>query len=145
MFNLVEQRSKMALKITMKPREKMIIDRAVIVNGGAACSLFIENEVPILREKNIMKEEDANSPCRKIYFVIQLMYIDQDNLASYHDKYWKLVRGLLDAAPSLVGVIDAISEEIVSSRYYKALKLAEKLILREGEVLSHVRESVTGL
>ena len=135
----------MALKITMKPRERMIIDRAVIVNGGAVCNLFIENEVPILREKNIMKEEDANSPCRKIYFVIQLMYIDQGNLASYHDKYWKLVRELLDAAPSLLSVVDTVSEEIVSSRYYKALKLAEKLILREGEVLSHVRESVTGL
>lgn len=130
----------MALKITLKPREKMVIDRAVVINGSTACNLFIENVVPILREKDIMREEEAGSPCRKIYFIIQLMYIDQDNLAMYHDGYWKLVRELVGAAPSLVGILDAISEEIVNSQYYKALKLAKKLILREEEVLSNVRK-----
>ena len=102
----------MALKITLRPNEKMIIDGAVISNGGTTSNFLIENEVPVLREKNIMSEKDADSPCRRIYFVIQLMYIDRENLTSYHDRYWKLVRELIDAAPSLLGIIDEISEQI---------------------------------
>ncbi len=135
----------MALKITLRPGEKMIIGGAVVTNGGAKCDLFIENEVPMLRGKNIMTQEDADSPCRRIYFVIQLMYIDTKNLALYHDQYWRLVRELIDAAPSLVGIIDAISEEIVSGRYYQALKLARELILYEEEALFNVRKSNAGV
>ena len=58
----------MALKITLRPNEKMIIDGAVISNGGATSNFLIENEVPVLREKNIMSEKDADSPCRRIIF-----------------------------------------------------------------------------
>ena len=135
----------MALKITLKPKEKLVIGGAVITNGGATCSLFIENEVPIMREKNIMTQEEANSPCRRIYFCIQLMYIDRDNLTLYHNRYWKLVRQLIDAAPRMLGLIDKISEQIVSGRYYQALKLAKRLILHEEEVLFNVCKSVASL
>ena len=142
---ILDEGFRMALKITLRPGEKMIIGGAVVTNGGAKCDLFIENEVPMLRGKNIMTQEDADSPCRRIYFAVQLMYIDTKNLTLYHDQYWRLVRELMDAAPSLVGIIDAISEEIVSNRYYQALKLARKLILYEEEALFNVRKSNAGV
>ena len=81
----------MALRISLKPQEKMILGGAVIMNGNnTGCKLIIENTVPILREKDILNENDANSPCRRIYFVIQLMYIDEGNLVNHQKKYWKL-------------------------------------------------------
>jgi flagellar protein FlbT len=130
----------MALRISLKPQEKMILGGAVIMNGNnTGCKLIIENTVPILREKDILNENDANSPCRRIYFVIQLMYIDEENLVDHQKKYWKLIKDLVKAAPSTIGVIDQISEEIVSARYYQALKLAQKLIDYEQEVISRVQ------
>jgi flagellar protein FlbT len=130
----------MALRISLKPQEKMILGGAVIMNGNnTGCKLIIENTVPILREKDILNENDANSPCRRIYFVIQLMYIDEENLVNHQKKYWKLIKDLVKAAPSTIGVIDQISEEIVSARYYQALKLAQKLIDYEQEVISRVQ------
>jgi flagellar protein FlbT len=62
----------------------MVIGGAVITNGDSKCDLIIENKVPLLREKNILKEEEANTPGRRIYFVIQLMYIDEENLTTHH-------------------------------------------------------------
>ncbi len=130
----------MALKITLKPQEKMILGGAVITNGNnLGCHLIIENKVTILREKDILGENEADTICRQLYFIIQLMYIDNENLVLHQKKYWKLVKELVKAAPSTVGMIDRISEEIVSGRYYQALKVAQKLIDYEQEVISRVQ------
>lgn len=131
----------MALKITLKPQEKMILGGAVISNGkDAGCQLIIENKVPILREKDILSESDTTTPCRTLYFIIQLMYIDDDENSAIHQKnYWELVKEIVKAAPSTVGLIDHINEEMVSGRYYQALKLARKLIDYEQEVISRVQ------
>ena len=88
------------MKITIKPHEKLIIGGAVIANGSAKSEFIIENDVPILRGKDIMSLKEADSPCRRIYFAIQLMYVDPENLAEHHKTYWELVRDVAEAAPS---------------------------------------------
>jgi flagellar biosynthesis repressor protein FlbT len=129
----------MALKIALKPNEKLIIGGAVITNGAERCSLVIENRVPILRERDIMSQQEADSPCRKIYFTIQLMYIDEGNLADHHRIYWNLVKDVAAAAPSKKLLLQQISEDILSSKYYQAMKLTRKLIAYEQEAINHVR------
>ena len=128
----------MPLKITLKPHERMIVGGAVITNGNTRCDLLIENKVSILRQKDIMSETDADSPCRKIYFTIHLMYIDEENLIEHHNTYWKLVQDIVKAAPSMLALIDQISEHILNNKYYQALKLARKLIDYEQEIIDHV-------
>ena len=130
----------MALKITLKPNEKMIVSGAVVTNGNTKnTDLIIENNVPVLRQKDILSEKDATSPCSRIYFIIQLMYIDEENLADHQPIYWKLVHELLDAVPRVAGHIDQINENILGGNFYRALKLAGELIGYEQEVLKHVR------
>ena len=129
----------MALKITLKPNERMIIGGAVVSNGSTKSRFTIEHKVPVLREKNIMSEEETDSPCRRIYFVIQLMYIDKNNLMIHHNTYWKQVRDVLGAAPSMLKLIDTISDHILHTRYYQALKLTRKLIEYEKELLKNAQ------
>jgi flagellar protein FlbT len=131
----------MALKIALRPHEKIIIAGAAITNGSSGTSLIIENNVPILREKDILKEENADSPARRIYFVVQLMYMDQENLALHHQSYWALVRDFLRVAPSALDLIRRTSEYILGAQYYKALKLVRRLIDYEQSVMSGARES----
>jgi len=127
----------MPLKITLKPGERMVIGGAVLTNGNStSCDLVIENKTPILRQKDILTEETADSPCRRIYYAIQLMYIDEHNLAAYHKIYWDLVKDLVHAAPSTIVLIDSISEHILQRQYYQALKLAKRLIDYEQEAIS---------
>ena len=130
----------MALKITLKPQEKMILSGAVITNGSnAGCHLVIGNKVPILREMDILSENDADTPCRNLYFIIQLMYIDAENLAIHQNNYWSQVNEIVKAAPSTVALIDQINEEIVSGRFYQALKTVRKLIDYEKEAVCRVQ------
>lgn len=135
----------MALKISLKPHERVIIGGAVIANGGTRSDLVVENNVPILREKDIMGIKDADSPCRRIYFSIQLMYVDEKNLTEHHRTYWELVKDVMDAAPSTRSLINEISDHVLRSRYYQALKLTRKLIDYEQEVISNVRKSTPGI
>lgn len=131
----------MALRILLKPHERLIIGGAVVTNGDTKCELIVENRIPILRQKDILREEEADTPCRRIYFAIQLMYVDEANLKTHHATYWKLVQDVVQAAPSALGLIDQISEQILNIRYYQALKLARKLIDYEKELIDHGRKS----
>jgi flagellar protein FlbT len=136
----------MALKITLKPGERMIIGGAVITNANStSCDLVIENKTPLLRQKDILTEEKADSPCRRIYYAIQLMYIDEANLAKYHKLYWDLVREVVQAAPSTVALIDSINEHILHRQYYQALKQTKRLIDYEQEAIERVSGSVEGV
>ncbi len=130
----------MALKISLKPGERILIGGAVVKNVGRQTSdLLVENNAPVLREKDILSEKDADTPCSRIYFVIQLMYIDTENLPTHHESYWKLVRPLLKAVPRLTGLIDQINENILNGKYYQALKLAAELIAYEKETTGYVQ------
>jgi flagellar biosynthesis repressor protein FlbT len=131
----------MALKITLKPYEKFILGGAVIANGEAKSTFVVENDVPILREKDIMTFASADTPCKKIYFAIQLMYVDGNHLADHHKTFWELVKDVARAAPSRKPMLQEISDYILNDRYYQALKLTKKLIEYEQEVTSRVRNA----
>jgi flagellar protein FlbT len=131
----------MALKISLKPKERIIIGGAIVKNGNSRCDLNFENKVPLLREKEIMGKSEADTPARRIYFVIQLMYIDGDNLSLHHQSYWKLVNEFLAAAPSSLPLIDQINDLISKNSYYAGLKKAKELIEYEEEIISRVSKS----
>lgn len=128
----------MALKLSLKPGERMIIGGAVVRNGNTKAEFFIENNVPLLREKDIISEKDALTAAERIYFTIQIMYIDQDHLVSHHNTYWYYVKEIIQAAPSTTSLVDQISENIVGNHYYQALKLARELIDYEKEIMGRV-------
>jgi flagellar protein FlbT len=135
----------MALKITLKPHERLIIGGAVISNGDTKAELIIENKVPILREKDIINLKDADSPCKKIYFVIQMMYVDEKNIAEHHKTYWELVKDVVQAAPSTRPMLQVISKDILLRRFYHALKTARRLIEYEEEVINLVHTRDAGI
>ena len=131
----------MPLKLDLRPHEKLFLGGVVIVNGDSRCQLTVLNDAPVLREKDIFKEEDADTPCKRIYLAVQLMYMDEHNLARYHQYYWEQVRGVLDSAPSTTELITRISDAVLATHYYQALKAARELIRYEQELVSNARKS----
>ena len=131
----------MALKITLKPKEKIYINGALLTNGDHAAQLFVENKVRLLREKEIMTVEKAQSLCEKIYLNIQMMYFEPDKVKPLHKSYWQLVRVLTEAAPSTTAMIHEISEKILVEEYYAALKLTKNLIEYEKQLMDHAKKS----
>ncbi|MDP3258447.1 MAG: flagellar biosynthesis repressor FlbT [Bosea sp. (in: a-proteobacteria)] len=126
----------MALKVELKPRERIIIGQVVIRNDEQRTRFFIEGDAPILREKDILTPATADSPAKKIYLAIQLMYLAQDPMYQ-HEVYFELVRDFVQAAPSSLPHVHEINNRILSSDLYKALKAAKKLIAYEAELIEN--------
>jgi flagellar protein FlbT len=125
----------MALIIDLKPGEKILIGAAVITNDNQRTRLHISGDTPILREKDIMQEQDATSPSRKIYFLLQCMYLAR-NPRDYHPKYFSLQKMIQDAAPSTSLFFVKINAQLIQGHYYKALREAHELIAHEDELIN---------
>lgn len=127
----------MALIIDLKPHERVIIGNAVITNDDSRTRLHIEGEAAILREKDILRETEADTPCKKVYLAIQLMYLAR-RPQILHEAYFRLVREIQNAAPSCATFFMKINDCILQNEYYKALKEAKQLIAHERELIEGV-------
>lgn len=130
----------MPLKVVLKPGEKAVINQAVILNGGEKAELVLENKARILRERDIMTEEQANSPAKRIYFVVQMLYMFPNNERFYQQKFNELVRDFVNAVPSSTPIILEIGKKVIGGDLYGALKKCQKLLRYEEKVLRHVKE-----
>ena len=128
----------MALKVELKPGERFIIGDSVITNGDHRASLAIEGDAPILREKDIMRPQEADTPCKKIYLSVQLMYLSRA-LEPHKDTYLQLTRDVGSAAPSTVPFLEEINNLILTGAYYKALREVKALIAHERDLLDHAK------
>jgi flagellar biosynthesis repressor protein FlbT len=127
----------MALKVELKPNERIIVGNCVITNTDQRARLLIEGDkVPILRDKDIMTPATADTPAKLVYLAVQLMYISPDPVAN-HGTYFNLVRDIVTAAPSAWPIIEGINNNIMSGDLYQALKDARKLVAYEKKLLEH--------
>lgn len=126
----------MGLKIELKPGERVMLGDCVITNHDQRTRLLVEGSAPILREKDIMTETRADTPAKRIYLAVQLMYTSR-NPATYHELYFRLVREITQAVPSMWPLIESINNQILRGDLYKALREVKKLINYEQELLEH--------
>jgi flagellar biosynthesis repressor protein FlbT len=128
----------MALKVELKPHERIIIGNCVITNTDQRARLLIDGEkIPILREKDILTPETADTPAKLLYLAVQLMYLSQGEVN--HGTYFNLLRDVVTTAPSMWPIIEGININILNGELYLALKEAKKLVAYENKLLDEAR------
>ena len=130
----------MPLKLSLKPGEKFVLNGAVVQNGDRRSALLLQNKASVLREKDIMQPEDANSPSRRIYFPVMMMYLEQGSGERFHDEFVQRLSEFMSAIrnPDILADCVNISRFVMVREYYKALSLCRKLIEYEDERLGNV-------
>jgi len=129
----------MALKINIKPGEKIVVNGAVITIAEGGNALILQNHAVFLRGKDIMQQEDATTPARKIYFYLMLMYLDSDSQEMYYGTFMEFMNELMKAT-TLRDVADSlmiIFRHVQRGDYYKALKVCKALVDFETELLKN--------
>jgi flagellar biosynthesis repressor protein FlbT len=124
----------MALKVELKPFERIIIGKSVVTNSDSRAKFLIDGKAPILREKDILTAETANTPVKRLYLCIQMMYLE-DDIPKYQDLYMDFVKDLLEAVPRFRRSIETASNLILAGSLYSSLKEIQKLIEQEAELL----------
>lgn len=126
----------MPLKLSLKPGEKVLIGSAVVANGPHKNELVILNRVPVLREKEIITPEQADTPAKKLYVTILNMYVNPDREREFHQVYFLLLNQLVHMSTDMrmIDLVLDVSKRIIAGDHYRALKLCRKLIDHESEV-----------
>jgi flagellar protein FlbT len=132
------------LKLSLKPGEKFVLNGAVVQNGDRRGVLVLQNKASVLREKDIMQQDEATTPARRIYFPVMMMYLDEAGAENYYREFAQRLTEFMGAIKNpkvLMECVD-ISKLCMSGEYYKALMLCRKLIEYEDERLGNVASGV---
>ncbi|MDO9057801.1 MAG: flagellar biosynthesis repressor FlbT [Bradyrhizobium sp.] len=125
----------MPLRVELKPFERIIIGETVLINSGTRTSFLVDGEAPILREKDTVTAETADTPVKRLYLCVQMMYLKND-IPRYRTSYLGFVRDLREALPGAREQIDAANGHVSNGALYKALKEIRKLMKLEAERLA---------
>lgn len=133
----------MALKIVLKPKEKIVINQAVLVNGGYKTEFILQNKASVLREKDILTEALADTPAKCIYFTVQLIYMFPDNRASHFEQFNNFANQFVEAVPSSHKMLEHIYNKLYENDVYGALKECQKLIDYETSLFENAKQATT--
>ena len=133
----------MPLKLSLKPGEKFVLNGAVVQNGDRRATLVLQNKASVLREKDILQPEDANTPAKRVYFPVMMMYLDETAAAKVYDEFALRLSEFMGASRNPVILADCVaaSRHVMAREYYKALMAARKLVEYE-EGLANVAAGV---
>lgn len=132
----------MPLKLDLKTGEKMIINGAVLENVGNNAQMLVLNKASILREREILAQQDAVTPASRVYFELQCAYIFRENRDEHLKRYEAFLKDYLQACPSAQEIGDTIGGHVEKGDLYRALKATRPLITHEMNTFEQFRQSV---
>lgn len=110
-------------RIFLKANERIFINGAVF-KVDRKVSLELMNNATFLLENHIMQNEDANTPFKQLYFVVQLLLIDPNNTEEAKKMFKEMVQSLLDSLENdqLRSLVKMADVEVASGKEFAALK-----------------------
>ena len=117
----------MPLKFSLRPGEKVIVNGAVIGRGEEPGTFYLYNKANFLRGREVMKEEAATTLEKKLYLIVQLMYLFPEDLAESIKKFQAVLEETLAQRPEIAPDLDQVAQLVLKQDYYRALKLTAKL------------------
>lgn len=125
----------MALKLGLRPGERLVINGAVFENGGGRnVALLLQSKVSVLLEKDMMQPQDADTPAKRLYVLIILLYLNEDARDRLYSGFLAQLAEVTSSVhtPSAVEECVGIGNDVRSDAYYRALMRCRKLIAHEA-------------
>lgn len=126
----------MALQLTLKPYERIVINGCVVRNSSRKSTLVIETKADVIRGQDLLSKKAAVTPVNQAYFLIQTALTDP----TLQDKLVKPIQKQLAAlattfAPPNVQFVFEAANHVSQRDFYKALRSMRPLMRREAEIL----------
>lgn len=128
------------MHITLRPNEKIYINGAVL-RVDRKVSIELMNDAVFLLEAHVMTERNATTPLRKLYFIVQLMLIEPQDLEP--KKMMFNLQGLTVANSYANDAIQTglatINDLVTRGRQFEALKVIRSLFATEDALIEAAR------
>ena len=127
---------KNTLKISLKANEKIYINGAVIkVDRKVTFELL--NDTQFLLESHVLQPEQASTPLRQLYFVLQIMLMNPGNADQARDMFRQSLPMLLRSFRNehILSSLKHIDQLVAEGHVYDALKTIRGLYSLEDEIL----------
>ncbi len=133
------------LRITLRDQEKIIINGAVMRAAGNA-SIVLENRATILRGKDIMAPDEADTPAKRLYFACMMAYLDSENRAQHQENILELYQplmGIFQTGQAHISMIE-IGKALQVSDFYRALTECRGLFEYEAAAMALTETTAEG-
>ncbi|MDX5382719.1 MAG: flagellar biosynthesis repressor FlbT [Rhodobacterales bacterium] len=130
----------MALKLTLKPDERIIVNGCAIRNSGRRHMLTIESQADVIRGQDLLDPEGVATPVRLVYFLIQtaLTRADlRDDLVSPIQKQLAELATVFGGG-NLALVFEAANFVSIGD-YYKALRALRPVMRHEEDLFARMQ------
>ncbi|MBQ1203424.1 MAG: flagellar biosynthesis repressor FlbT [Loktanella sp.] len=127
------------LVLKLNPRERLLINGAVIENGDRRSRLSILTpNANILRLRDAIRPDEVNTPVRRVCYIAQLVLSGD---ASEVDAKKQLLRGIEQLSQAMLDDesrkhLDGATQALISDDYYRTLKALRNLLPRETRLLA---------
>ncbi|KFB09172.1 flagellar biosynthesis repressor FlbT [Nitratireductor basaltis] len=127
---------KNTLKISLKAGEKIYVNGAVI-KVDRKCQLEFLNDVQFLLQNHVLQPEEAVTPLRQLYFVVQVMLMNPESREQTMGLYRTTMNNLLSAFRNeqILAGLKHVDEMVVEAQVYDALKAIRQLYPLEEEIV----------
>lgn len=125
------------MHISLRAGEKIYINGAVL-RVDRKVSIELLNDATFLLEAHVMKVEDASTPLRQLYFIIQIMLMNPTDTRAAREMFESSVRRTIDVSENvaMVAGLRAIKALVDANRIFEALKAVRALFPIEAEILA---------
>lgn len=129
----------MALKLTLKPNERVVINGCVIRNADRRQVFVIENRADVIRENELIDEPPVTRPAARAYFLIQCAVMQSD----LRDRLGPEIRDLLARLvpvyrPEIAQKVFEAASNVSIGNHYMALRAMRPVMQHEDKVLAHI-------
>ena len=126
----------MTLRISLRDGEQLIVNGAVLRAIGRT-DLCVENNVALLRGREVMSPDEATTPARRLYYACMIAYIDPHGATVHHDEIVRYLRDLMGAleAPEAKATCASFARKVATGDFYRALADCRALIEYETAAL----------
>lgn len=127
------------LVLKLGPRERVLINGAVIENGDRRSRLSIVTpSANILRLRDAIHPDEVNTPVRRVCYIAQLVLSGD---ADKDEARLQLLRGIEQLSQVLTDhdsrlQLDKATEAVMDEQFYQALKALRALLPREERLFS---------
>lgn len=120
----------MPLKLSLKPKEAVVVNGAVLRNGDRRGTILLQNQARVLRQKDVLAPEATHSPIEHLYFAVMQMYLTGETEGHLYDQAVTAIAAAMgetqeeEARERLI----EISAACAAGETYQALTRCRKLL-----------------